>query len=309
MTKDAMSYDTVVVGGGPAGLSAALVLGRACRRVLLCDAGQGRNAPAAEAHGIFTRDGTPPQELRRIGREQLRPYAVDVRDVAVVDIQRAADGFAVVLGDGGEVRARTVLLATGLVDELPPIPGLESMWGTGVFNCPYCHGWEVRNQPLAVYGRDDVGLHLATLLRGWSDDVVLCTDGAAGLTDEERGRLRALRIELRETEITRLDGDGGELERIVFADGTELPRRAMLLHAPVHQRSDLAARLGCAFTDQGRIAVDVLGATTVPGVAAAGDAVNRMPQVMVAAAGGATAAAGLNRAMLQEDAEVVVGRA
>jgi len=231
-----------------------------------------------------------------------------VREVGVVDIARDGDGFAVVLGDGGEARARTVLLATGLVDELPPIPGLESLWGTGVFNCPYCHGWEVRNQPLAVYGRDDVGLHLATLLRGWSDDVVLCTDGAAGLTDEERGRLSALRIELRETEIARLDGDGGELERIVFADGTELPRREMLLQTSVRQRSDIPARLGCAFTAEGRVQVDRLGATTVPGVAAAGDAVNLMPQVMIAAASGATAA-GLNHAMREEDAEVVGGRA
>ena len=305
---DELAYDAVVVGGGPAGLNAALILGRACRRVLLCDAGNGRNAPAAEAHGILTRDGTPPAELRRIGREQLRPYAVDVRDLDVVDIDRAGNGFAVALGDGTKVRARKVLLATGMVDELPPIAGIEALWGNGVFNCPYCHGWEVRNQPLAVYGRGEAGLHLVTLLRGWSDDVVLCTDGASGLNEEERGRLGALSVGLREEEIVLLDGADGALERIVFADGSALSRRGLLLHAPVRQRSDLPARLGCAFTDQGRIAVDEVGATTVPGVAAAGDAANLMPQVMVAAASGVLAGAGLNRAMLVEDSAAIADR-
>lgn len=197
-------FDVVIAGGGVAGLSAALVLGRARRTVLVCGEGAPRNAPAAHAHGFFTRDGATPSELLRIGRAQLRPYeSVRYREVAVADAGRRAgrvevaltddeialsgaaphDGhFAVLLGDGDVAQARRLLLATGVVDTLPPIPGLADLWGTGVFHCPYCHGWEVRDQPLAVLNNGPMGVEQALLISQWSRDLVLCTDGPATLT-------------------------------------------------------------------------------------------------------------------------------
>jgi len=322
-------FDVVIAGGGVAGLSAALVLGRARRTVLVCGEGAPRNAPAAHAHGFFTRDGATPSELLRIGREQLRPYeSVRYREVAVADAGRRAgrvevalnddeialsgaaprDGhFAVLLGDGDVAQARRLLLATGVVDTLPPIPGLADLWGTGVFHCPYCHGWEVRDQPLAVLNNGPMGVEQALLISQWSRDLVLCTDGPATLTDDDRRRLAARGIRVREERIARVEGGAGRLKRLVFVDGAGLARRGVFLHPAQRQRSDLASKLGCTLVrpfpgmEMTIIGVDAIGYTGVPGVYAAGDATTPMQQVGGAAASGATAAAMINRDLLMED--------
>ena len=326
-------YDVVIAGGGTAGLSAALVLGRARRRVLVCGEGAPRNAPSAHAHGFFTRDGTAPSELLRIGREQLRPYdGVHYREVTVADASRhrlgehaeavlADDGsapegadprtryFAVTLGDGEVVQARRLLLATGVVDTLPSIPGLAELWGTAVFHCPYCHGWEVRDQPLAVLNNGPMGVEQALLISQWSRDLVLCTDGPANLTDQDRGRLAARGIRVREGRIARLEGGEGRLERLLFADGEALSRRGLFVAPAQRQRSDLAARLGCTLTspipgwDIAIISVDGFGYTGIPGLYAAGDVITPVQQVAMAAASGVIAAAGINRDLLREDLE------
>lgn len=296
--------DVVIVGGGPAGLSAALLLGRARRRVLLCDSGQPRNAGVHAMHGFLSRDGMDPAALRQAGRDQLRPYpTVQVHATQVRAVTRDADQFTVALGDGTTEQARRLLLATGVVDQLPPIPGLAELWGRGVFNCPYCDGWEVRDQPLAVLASDPRNLQLALQLTRWSPDVLLCSNGTAGL-DDARRLLDAHKVELREAPIARLDGGDGRLERIVFTEGEPVARTAAFLHAPTRQRSALPHQLGCTLGEDGSVLVDDLGQTSVPGVLAAGDMARRpsMPvpgaQVVIAAAEGAIAAVAIDQALL-----------
>jgi thioredoxin reductase len=300
--------DVVIVGAGPAGLSAALMLGRARRTVLLCDSGQPRNAGVHAMHGFLSRDGMDPAALRQAGRDQLRPYpTVQVHATQVRTVTRDAERFTVTLGDGTTEQARRLLLATGVVDELPPIPGLAELWGRGVFNCPYCDGWEVRDQPLAVLASDPRNHQLALQLTRWSPDVLLCSNGTAGLDDDARRLLAAHKVGLREEPIARLDSGDGRLERIVFTEGEPVARTAAFLHAPPRQRSDLPRELGCTLGEDGSVMVGDLGQTSVQGVLAAGDMARRpstpVPgaQVVIAAAEGAIAAVAIDQALsLQE---------
>ena len=295
-------YDAIIVGGGPAGLSAALILGRCRRRVLVCDAGHPRNAASHALHGFLTRDGIEPAELLRIGREQLRRYdSVELRAIEVTDANCCGDGFEVTLGDDTRLRCRKLLLATGVVDHLPEVAGIEDFYGRSVFHCPYCDGWEVRDQPLAVYGRGEHGQGLALELTAWSDDLVLCTDGPAGLTAEDRGRLARHSIEVREERIARLEGADGMLERIVFTNGETLARRALFFSTGQRQRSNLSEKLGCEFTDKGAVETGEYETTNVPGLFVAGDASRLMQLAIVAAAEGAQAAFAINTALLKED--------
>jgi thioredoxin reductase len=297
------SFDAVVVGAGPAGLSAALILGRCRRRVLVCDAGHPRNAVSHALHGFLTRDGVEPAELRRVGREQLRRYStVEVRDIEVVGAKCEAHGFAVTLGDGTALSCRKLLLATGVSDELPEIDGFQAFYGRSVFHCPYCDGWEVRDQPLAVYGSGEHGTGLALALTAWSADLVLCTDGAAGRpAARDVDRLTRHGIGVREEPIARLEGRDGMLERIVFTTGDVLERRAMFFSTGNRQGSDLAARLGCAFTGKGAVETGEYETTNIPGLYVAGDASRLVQLAIVAASEGAEAAFAMNTAMLKED--------
>jgi thioredoxin reductase len=291
------NYDVVIVGGGFAGLSAALVLGRSRRRVLVSDTGKTRNAVAPESHGFFTRDGTSPAELVRIGREQLRPYeTVELYSAGVKAAKAQSKGFEIKLDDETRIACRKLLLASGVVDEMPEIEGFKELWGKSIFNCPYCHGWEVRDQSLALYG----GIELAELLKGWSDDLVLCTDGAT-LSEDESRLLSKNNIAIREERIVRVEEKNGQLENIVFANGETLARKAIFIRPKQQQHSALAKQLGCEFTDSGTVKVDDFGQTSVPGVYAGGDMINPMQHISFAVSRGALAAVGLNRALLQED--------
>ena len=293
-------WDVVVVGAGPAGLSAALVFGRSRRRTLVLGHGAPRNAPADAAHNLFTRDGTPPLELLRTARDQLRPYdGVELRDAEAVEARREDDVFVVRDATGGTHRARAVLLAGGVEDLLPPIDGMRRLWGRSVLHCPYCHGWEVRDRRLAVLGDAHTGPELAQLVRGWSRDLMLCTDGAV-LADEDRARLARAGVGVREARLVALEG-GDALERLVFADGSRIERDALFVRPPQRVRGAVAAALGCALTEDGLLRVGDDWQTTVPGVYAAGDAASRMQQVVIAAASGTAAAIHLNRAFLAED--------
>jgi thioredoxin reductase len=298
-------YEVIIVGGGTAGLSAALVLGRARRRVLLLDTGQPRNAPAQAAHGFFSRDGTPPLELLEIGRRQLCPYdSVEIRAIEATGARHRDDGFAVDLVDGTLVRTRMLILATGVRDELPDLPGFNALWGRGIYHCPYCHGWEVRDQPLAVRANGELAIHLAPLIRQWSRDLVLLTDGPISIPEADLASIRSLDIQIREDPIARLEGDAG-LVRIAFTTGEPLARRALFYPPTQHPRTDLARQLGCDLIEEGPIPglirVDGFQQTTVPGVYAAGDVATMMQQLATAAASGATAAAGLNLALVRAE--------
>jgi len=286
-----MAWDVIIVGGGPAGLSAALMLGRCRRSVIVIDAGEQRNARARAIHGFLSRDGIPPLELLRIGREELTPYGVEFRRAEAVDASPAPDGgFTVELRDGSKLRSRAILLATGVVDELPDLPGIGEFYGSSVHHCPYCDGWEARDLPIAVHG----GAGLAISMKTWSGDVVLCTDGRMRLDPVQQRQLARAGIPVITSEIARLEGSAGQLERIVFRDGEVLPRRKMFFAGQQFQRSRLAEKLGCRFNKKGTVRTDIRQASGVPGVWVAGDAAKDVQFVIVAAAEGAKAGMAIN---------------
>jgi thioredoxin reductase len=264
--------DAVVVGGGPAGLSAALVLGRARRRVLVLDTGRPANAPSRAIGGLLAQTGVAPAELQHVGRAQLADHPnVDVRDSGLLDVEPLADGFAVTIEGGATVQARRLVLAHGLRYDPPPLPGVEPLWGRSVFHCPFCDGWEVRDRPLAVHGNGPEAARSALVVSGWSRDVVLCTDGPAQLNGE-RAVLEGAGVRIREEPIRRLAGADGRLERIEFIVGPEERRDALFVRTRRDQPNGLAAALGCRLTAGGTIVTDGEGRTDVPGVYAAGDA-------------------------------------
>jgi len=294
-------YDVVIVGAGPAGLSAALMLGRCRRRVLVCDTGRPRNAASRAMHGFLTRDGIPPPEFLAIAREQLRQYdTIELRDIEVTDATCVESRFQVTLESGERFVSRKLLIATGVMDNLPAIPGFAELYGVSVFHCPYCDGWELRDQPIAIYGRGARGLGLSLELTGWSRDLVLCTDGPSELSDEERARLDRNRISIREDRVVRLE-TGERLERIVFASGDPLPRRALFFTTGQTQQSYLAHGLGCEINEKGTVRTGKYETTHLPGLYVAGDASRAVQWVVVAAAEGAEAAFAINTDLLKDD--------
>jgi thioredoxin reductase len=295
--------DVIIVGGGPAGLSAALMLGRCRRSVVVFDTNQPRNAATQAVHGFLTRDGIPPREFLRMAREELRQYeTVSIRDAEVVAAECQPEAcFSVSLAGGERVRSRKLLLATGVEDKLPQIDGFRDFYGRSVFHCPYCDGWELRDQPLAVYGRGERGSGLSLELTLWSRDLVLCTDGPCEIDADGQSRLARNRIPVREDRIARLEGRDGILSHIVFADGTRLARRAMFFNTGPAQPSDLLFRLGCKFNDKGTVRTGKYETTHIPGLFVAGDASRAVQWVVVAAAEGAEAAFAINTDLLKED--------
>jgi thioredoxin reductase len=295
-------FDVIIVGGGPAGLSAALVLGRCLRRVLLCDSGKPRNFAAHEMHGFLTRDCSDPADLRRVGREQLQRYGtVDVRDVAVTSATRMGNGFSVELENGKHTHCRKLLLATGVRDELPAVPGFDEIYGQSAHHCPYCDGWEWRGRALAVYGEAEKGAALAVELLGWSSDVVLFVNGDRAMPAEAETELARCGIRVITSPIVRLENSGGQLTGVLLDSGETVKRDALFFAAPTRQSCGIAELLGCEFDEKGAVRTGELEGSNVAGLYVAGDASRHAGLAIVAAAEGARAAFAINSELLKED--------
>lgn len=294
-------YDAVIVGGGPAGLSAALMLGRCRRRVLICDSGKYRNYATHAVHGFLSRDGIAPAELREIARQQLACYDVEIRKCTVRQVERRDEVFHIDIVEADPVQGRRVLIATGMVDRLPQIECIDQFYGTSVHHCPYCDAWEHRDQPMAAYGKGRSAYGLALSLKTWTSDVVLLTDGPYRLSKDERTTLDVLGIPLRSEPVLRLEGQDGKLERIVFKKGEPLPRQVIFFNSPPAQSCSLGSDVGCEFTERGAIKTDKFERTCTKGVFAAGDCSRNVQWVSVSSAQGAIAAEQINIELQEED--------
>jgi thioredoxin reductase len=290
-------YDVVVVGGGAAGLSAALVLLRARRTVVVVDAGAPRNAPAAHLHGFLSRDGMPPRDLLAVGRAEVSSYGGSLIHDTVVGV---GPGFHLRLANASQLRARRILVATGLRDELPDIPGVQQRWGRDLLHCPYCHGYEVRDQPLGVLGGAPDAVQHALLVRQWSPDVTLFPHTDA-LTPEQRDHLTARGIGIVEGTVARLVVDNDQLQGIELGGGTVIPCTAVFVRPRLVPNADLLIGLGCAVDANGWVVHDPGGRTTVAGVWVAGNAADPRAQVISAAGEGSAAAIALNADLVDED--------
>ncbi|MGW4688161.1 NAD(P)/FAD-dependent oxidoreductase [Streptomyces sp. NPDC004244] len=307
------TFDVIVVGGGTAGLAAALTLARARRSVLVLDSGSPRNAPAAHLHGYLGRDGAAPAELLAVGRAEVAAYGGEIRSgaagTAVAADRVPEGGFLVRCGDGSAVRAGRLLLATGLVDELPQLPGLRERWGRDVLHCPYCHGWEVRDRPVAVLATGPLAVHQAQTWRNWSDRVTLLAHTRPPTADE-RELLAALGVTVVEGEVTGLTVAGDGLAGVTLAGGGSVACRALVVAPRLTARAGVAAGLGLplvAVERDGAVVGSCLeadpatGATALRGVWAAGNLTNPLDQLAAAAAAGVRAAVALNADLIEEE--------
>ncbi|MEM9863124.1 MAG: NAD(P)/FAD-dependent oxidoreductase [Myxococcota bacterium] len=287
------STDVLIVGGGPAGLTAALYLGRARKSVVVVDRGQARHAVSQGVHNFLTREGLPPASLREHAWQQMEPYAsVSLRSDTVSSIVREGDVWVVSFGDGAEIRTRALLLATGVIDEHPKVEGYAERWGHSIHQCPYCHGWEMRDRQLGVVGSELAVMHMAPLLRGWSPHVSVFTHGEE-LSDEARSALERAEIPVHTATIRSLDGAGVELANVLLSNDQVVPCEGLFVATPQRQ-VDFVRGLELEMDDDGFVRVDPFGATSLPMVWAAGDMTSRYHQVIEAAAQGARAAVTIN---------------
>ena len=307
------SYDVVVVGGGAAGLAGAVALARSRRSVLLVDAGDPRNAPASHVHNFLSRDGTPPAEIYAVGRQEVARYGGRVETGRVTALSRSGERFAVQIG-GRAVTARRLLVATGVCDELPQVPGLAERWGVDVLHCPYCHGWEVRGQRIGILATGPGTMHQALLFRQLSQHVTVLAHTGPELSGEQREQLGALGIPVIEGAVTQVEASDGALTGVRLADGTRVSLDALIVAPRMTARAELLAPLGLAPSEVTmggqvigtQIEADPSGATSVPGVWVAGNLAAINAQVISAAAAGLTAGAVINADLAAEDAEHAV---
>lgn len=307
-------YDVVVVGGGAAGLNGALVLARSRRSVVVLDAGAPRNAPAAGVHGLLAREGMPPGELLERGRAEVRSYGGQVVDGEVATVARDGDGFTVGLADGRSTSARRLLVTTGLVDELPDVPGLRERWGRDVLHCPYCHGWEVRDRAIGVLANGPMAVHQALLFRQLSADVTLFAHTHPAPAGEQAEQLAALGIPVVTGEVASLVVDGDRVTGVRLADGTVVAREAVAVQSRMVARAGFLAGLGLDPVPHPsgmgeHLPADPTGRTAVPGVWVAGNVTDLSAQVGAAAAAGATAGAQVNHDLVVEDTARAVAAA
>jgi len=293
--------DVVIIGGGPAGLNAALVLGRARKNVAVIDEGRPRNAVTRNTHGFLTRDGVSPSEFRRIAQEEISAYpSVSFVADTAVSITGTDGQFLITTAQGKTFASKKLLFTVGMKDQPLDVPGLAEVYGKSAFVCPYCDGWELRDKPLVVISKGAGVMHFAPLLSGWTNRFTICTNGPDELTEEQREELRQHRVPVFDTPIRSIDSIDGIVQQVVLADGTTIPCEGIFFSPELVIGSDLPQSIGCHITETGTVVVDDFGKTNVPGVYSAGDAASRMHQAIAAAAKGAFAAAAINNELNME---------
>jgi thioredoxin reductase len=298
-------YEVIIIGGGPAGLSAALMLGRSRRRTLVIDEGKPRNAKTHAVHGFLTRDCVPPAEILRLGREQLKPYGVRIIRARVATVKKLKDGFRVSTeahaSSGTKYTSRMLLLATGVRDKLPPIENIERFYGKSVHHCPYCDAWEWRDKPIAVYGKGKSGFALSLKMLAWTGDIVLCTNGPSRLSPAHQLELRELGVRVITQRIRTMEGSHSLMERLVFENGDKLERSAMFFTTGQEPNCGFAKDLGCELNSKGVVITRKGESTGVHNLFAAGDASHDMQFVVVAAAEGAKAGVTMHEALQAQE--------
>ncbi len=309
--QDLVTYDVVVVGGGAAGLGGALMLGRSRRSVLVVDAGEPRNAPASGVHGLLTRDGMDPAALLRVGQEEVRGYGALVVDGRVASAERVEGGYTVTLEDGRRAGARRLLVTTGLVDELPDVPGVRERWGRDVLHCPYCHGWEVRDLPIGVLASGPVAVHQALLFRQLTEDLTLFLHTAPEPTGEELEKLAARGIAVVEGEVAALEVHEDRLTGVRLQNGEVIPRGAVVVGPRFAARAGILAGLGLEATAHPsgmgeHVEAGAMGLTSVPGVWVAGNVTDPTAQVLASTNAGAMAGAAINVDLMSEATQEAV---
>lgn len=297
------TYEIVIVGGSYAGLSTAMALGRSLRKVLVIDSGKPCNASTPHSHNFLTRDGSTPAEISSIAKNQVLVYpSVEFMDNKVESIVKESNGtFHISTSDGNTFHTQKVVLATGMKDMLPEIPGLKACWGKSVIHCPYCHGYEVHHTKTGVLANGDMGYEFSTMIQHWTDDLTIFTNGEAELSEEQKSNLAQLSIHIDERPIRKIEHVDGKIEHIEFANNSTFTLTALYAAVPSKQHSDLASELGCNLTEAGYVEVDMFQKTTVEGVYAVGDCTSPFRKVSIAVASGSICGAALNREMIQSE--------
>jgi thioredoxin reductase len=293
--------DVGIIGGGPAGLNAALVLGRARKSVAVIDEGRPRNRVTHESHGFLTRDGINPSEFRRIAKEQINAYpSVHFVEDTAVTITGTDGNFQITTAQGKSFRSKKLLFAVGKKDHPLDVNGLEAVYGKSAFVCPYCDGWELRDQPLVLIVKGASALHLAKVISGWTNQYTICTDGPDELKDEQRAELKLHNVPVFDKPIQRIESSDGMVQRVVLEDGAIIPCRGIFFTPKLVTGSDLPQAIGCKITEAGTVIVDRFGKTNLPGIYSAGDAASELYQVIAAASLGALAGMSINGELLAE---------
>ncbi|MFT2011300.1 NAD(P)/FAD-dependent oxidoreductase [Pontibacter sp. 13R65] len=299
--KDHNNYEVIIIGGSYAGLAAAMALGRSLRRVLVIDGGKPCNRQTPHSHNFLTQDGETPQRIAEKAKAQVLQYdTIQFYDGLAAKGAETEHGFEITTQAGDLFQAKKLLFATGLTDQMPPIEGFAACWGISVLHCPYCHGYEVRNQPIGLIGNGDMGFEFCRLISNWSKQLTLFTNGPATLTQEQRQKLASYQIEVIEKEIGSFDQENGQLQQVVFHDGTRKEVAAVFARPAFAQHCNIPQQMGCELTEQGLLLVDGFGRTTVPGVFAAGDNATMFRSVANAVAEGTKAGAFINKELIEE---------
>lgn len=300
MALNKQLYDVAIVGGGPAGLNAALMLGRARKNVVVIDEGRPRNAVTRESHGFLTRDGISPSDFRRIAKEEISVYpSVSFVEDTAESITGSNGHFQISTAQGNAITSKKLLFAVGMKDRPLDIPGLAEVYGRSAFVCPYCDGWELRDEPLVIINKGPELVHFAPLISGWTDRFTFCTNGSDELTDTEREAIRR-KAPIFESRIRHIDSKDGIVREVILEDGTTVPCRGIFFKPDLVMGSGLPRAVGCHISETGNVVVDPFGKTNVPGVYSAGDMTSRLHQSIVAASNGAVAAAAMNNELNAE---------